>query len=581
MLTKNWVFVSVAAVFVALSAGNVNAAGEKDSPAKSTKSVPGNVAGNYLSGEFARSKGNMEDAIRYAQRVHRQQPENMTIAVQLEGMLLLQGKVEDALAVAKEIHEASKKLPAKDPAKDPLADLLLTLDAMKNDKPDAAANQLNAALEAGSTQLWVPLARGWVNIAQGKMDKPLAVSGGTTDAGRAAPLINYHLALINAQGGFKEQAAKNFKEAVPDAKNPSLRVMRQLIAFSDKNNSPKILAPVIKTFRDANPGIKDDEDITAITTPKDGLAELLYSMGGLMYAAGGLNDAAIYLQLALYIKPGLTEASIALGDSYSELQYYALASDAYAQVPATNKYYSKGQLRIALNEERAGKEKEAIARLDNLAAQDTASPDALIAKGDVLRMHERFAEATDAYTQALKRIAKPQANHWSIYFARGSSFERQGKWPEAERDLQQALDLKPDQPDVLNYLGYGWLEHGEHITQARDMIAKAVKLRPNDPQIVDSMGWALYLHGDYKQATAYLEKAIELLPADPTVNDHLGDAYWRMGRKNEARFQWERSLTFAPEPKLADTIRKKLKDGLPPTATLAETAPAAGKTATP
>ncbi|MBY0406879.1 MAG: tetratricopeptide repeat protein, partial [Rickettsiales bacterium] len=170
-----------------------------------------------------------------------------------------------------------------------------------------------------------------------------------------------------------------------------------------------------------------------------------------------------------------------------------------------------------------------------------------------------------------------ESTDWPILFARGSCLERLGRWPEAEKDLQAALALKPDQPDILNYLGFAQLEHGEDLDEAREMIARAVAARPGDAQIIDSMGWVLYLQGEYEESLAYMEKAVELLPSDPTVNDHLGDVYWRLGRKTEAQFQWNRALSYAPEPKLVEAIQKKLKDGLPEASkplSTASTAPA-------
>jgi Flp pilus assembly protein TadD len=201
------------------------------------------------------------------------------------------------------------------------------------------------------------------------------------------------------------------------------------------------------------------------------------------------------------------------------------------------------------------------------------SIDAWVTKGDLLRIHGHFADAVVAYSEPLKRLPELGDDAWAILFARASCLDRLGKWPEAEKDLQQALVLKPDQPDVLNYLGFTRLEHGESLQEAGVMIAKAVKARPNDAQIVDSMGWVLYLQGAYQEATQYLEKAVELLPGDPEVNDHLGDVYWRLGRKTEARFQWERSLSFSPQDKLSNSIHKKLKEGLPPPNTMADSIP--------
>ena len=344
-----------------------------------------------------------------------------------------------------------------------------------------------------------------------------------------------------------------------------------------------MLTPLVVAWRESHPA-DDGVPIPDITTAQDGAAEMMYTMGGIMLGADLSSDAAVYLQLALYVRPDFPDATLALGDAYTDLKQYAWSDAAYEKIPAGNRLYFAAQLHIAGNEDRIGQPKEAMARLDRIIAQFPASAEPLIIKGDLLRTHERYAEAVEIYSQALGRLPKINSTHWPLLFARGACYDRLDKWDLAEKDLRQALVLKPEQPDVLNYLGYRLLELGKNIAEARTMIEVAVKARPDDAQIVDSMGWVLYLTGDYTGATDYLEKAVELLPGDATVNDHLGDVYWRLGRKTEARYQWERSLTFSPEAKVAGNIHKKLKDGLPPVAA-AEIRPSASaehtNTATP
>jgi Flp pilus assembly protein TadD len=142
-------------------------------------------------------------------------------------------------------------------------------------------------------------------------------------------------------------------------------------------------------------------------------------------------------------------------------------------------------------------------------------------------------------------------------------FEKTKQWQQAEADLQTALTLRPDEPSLLNFLGYSWIDRGENLPMARAMVERAVELRPRDGYIVDSLGWALYTLGDYEAAVAKLERAVELKPGDPTINDHLGDAYWRAGRRNEARFQWMRALRSADEETDKGAIQAKLDKGLP------------------
>ena len=172
--------------------------------------------------------------------------------------------------------------------------------------------------------------------------------------------------------------------------------------------------------------------------------------------------------------------------------------------------------------------------------------------GDLLRGEDRFAEAEAAYTRALQRLPAIDRRHWRLLYARGIAYERTKRWPQAEADLLKALELEPEQPFVLNYLGYSWVDQGLNLDRAKAMLHRAVELRPEDGFIVDSLGWAYFRLGEHDKAVTYLERAVELEPGDPVINDHLGDGYWRVGRTREARFQWQRALTFEPEPELVD-----------------------------
>jgi len=154
------------------------------------------------------------------------------------------------------------------------------------------------------------------------------------------------------------------------------------------------------------------------------------------------------------------------------------------------------------------------------------------------------------------------ADYWQIHYVRGMSYEQLGEWEKAEADLLAALDFDPDNPYVLNYLGYSWADMGINLERSKEMIQQAVRLRPQDGYITDSLGWVLYRAGDYMDAVPHLEKAVELLPYDPVINDHLGDAYWKVGRRLEARFQWERARNHSEDQELIDTIADKMINGI-------------------
>ena len=215
--------------------------------------------------------------------------------------------------------------------------------------------------------------------------------------------------------------------------------------------------------------------------------------------------------------------------------------------------------------EESGRSEEAIATLRSLyESENDLEP--LIKIGDIYRRAEQFDAAIAAYDEAQAAIGEDNIlpDYWHLYYVRGMALERNGNWERAEQDLQAALDFKPDQPYILNYLGYAWADQGKNLDKAREMIQKAAKLEPNDGYITDSLGWILYRDGEYKQAVKHLEKAVELLPYDPTINDHLGDAYWKVGRKLEAKFQWERAKNhIKDDEKLMAAIDHKLEQGLP------------------
>jgi Flp pilus assembly protein TadD len=240
-----------------------------------------------------------------------------------------------------------------------------------------------------------------------------------------------------------------------------------------------------------------------------------------------------------------------------------MAIKVYERVPGDSPLHRNALIQMAANLDTLERPEEAKKHLRKLIAENPKDLEAIMALGNVLRSHKEFAECADNYTKAIDLVKNPTKANWTLFYFRGICYERSKEWPKAEADLKKALELYPDQPHVLNYLGYSWIDQGVNLDKGMEMIKLAVSKRPDDGYIVDSLGWAYYRLGNYEEAVKYLEKAIELKPEDPTINDHLGDAYWRVGRVLEANFQWAHARDLKPDQDELPKILEKLKNGLP------------------
>ncbi|MCE2926369.1 MAG: tetratricopeptide repeat protein [Rickettsiales bacterium] len=512
------------------------------------------LTGSFLASQFARSSGDIDGAIHYLKRVHKKQPDDIEIAGQLISLMLLDGQVKEASQIVSKLKNGFEK--------DPLILLVRILHEIKDNNINQAAAYVDDAFESGVGQLWLPLISSWIDVVQYPPTEPVTIQQFSGNLSRSVPILHYQLALINEHAGFYEAAAGNFKDAIENPKNPPTRVMEQLLRFYSQHESPALLKPIVVDYLAIHPEMAVGGKLPKFSI-QDGVAEVLYSMGSVMRAAGIAHDALAYLQLALFVKPDLQVAHMALGDAYGDAMMYERANTkAYSKIKAGDRNYANAQIRYAVNLERLGDLPAALRSLDKLSKDKNTVNLALTTKGDLLRSNHRYDEAIHAYSSVLNSFDQLGKDDWALLFARAVCFERTGKWEDAENDLLKALVVSPDQPDVLNYLGFSWLVRGYKVEEASGMIEKALAARPNDPHIIDSMGWALYIRGQYNDAAKYMERAVSLIPSDPTVNDHLGDIYWKLGRKTEARYQWERSLSYKPDEKLAQLIAKKLENGL-------------------
>lgn len=298
----------------------------------------------------------------------------------------------------------------------------------------------------------------------------------------------------------------------------------------------------------------------AMPTIREGAARAMMAPAAAMIGEKQPELALAYLRLALRLDPARDEAMVLVGDVMAATGDPAAARDAYAKVPATSVNYADARAKLAWSYQLAGDSVSALRMAAEAAAANPDDRDAAITQADLLRANDRYAEAA----QVLDGLIAKQGERadWRLLYMRGVSLERAGRWADAEKDLTRALAQQPNEPELLNYLGYTWIDRGERLDQALDMVRRASEANPHSGAMVDSLGWAYYRLGDYKTAVEKLELAVELEPADPEINNHLGDAYWRVGRRREAQFQWNRVLTLEPNAATRAAVEAKLKSGL-------------------
>jgi len=234
-------------------------------------------------------------------------------------------------------------------------------------------------------------------------------------------------------------------------------------------------------------------------------------------------------------------------------------------VPVDDPQYLAVQLAKANALARSGDVSDAVASLQNLARERPESVLVHSALGDQFRREEQFEQAEAAYTRAIDLLGTIEERHWVLLYTRAITLERLGEWERAEPEFRRVLEFVPDEPQVLNYLGYSLIDKGLKLDEALGMIERAVEAEPDSGYIVDSLGWAYYRLGRYDEAVPVMERAVELMPTDPILNDHLGDVYWAVGREREARFQWRRALSFAPHPDMdVEQVLRKIEEGKTP-----------------
>ena len=522
-------------------------------------------AGSYLAARHAGQQRDASAAAAYYRSALRRDPKNQELVDRTFLSLLVGGDIEDAVKFADRILANDKN--------DRVARLAAGVRGIKEKQYAPARANLAQSIRGPITDLTATLLSAWAMAGAKDPKGGVAAIDKLTGPDWYGIFKDLHAGLILDATGNAKDAGKRLANAYK-LDSSALRVVEAYGAWVSRNQSPKEALEVFETFEKVLPHhplidasiakLKAGEKLPLlVTAPQAGAAEALYGLGASLGRRGGEDLGLVYLQLSLYLAPTHPLALLSLADLYESLKKPQFAIKVYERVPANSPLHRNATIQMATNLDSLERTDDAKKELRGLIAENPKDQEALIALANILRSRKDYKECGDAYSQAINLIPAPQKNHWVLFYFRGICHERSKQWPKAEADLKKALELFPDQPHVLNYLGYSWVDQGINLDEGMSMIKRSVAQRPDDGYIVDSLGWAYYRIGDYEEATKQLERAIELKPEDPTINDHLGDAYWRIGRRLEAGFQWAHARDLKPDPDELPKILEKIKNGLP------------------
>jgi tetratricopeptide (TPR) repeat protein len=524
------------------------------------------TSGSYLAARHASVERDAASAATFYRSALRTDPKNNELLDRAFISSLADGDIEESVKLADRILTVDKT--------NRVARLVIGVRDLKQKKYASAQTNLNQSIRGPITDLVATLLSSWA--ASGAGDVKGAVANIDKLAGPEwYPIFkDLHAGMILELAGKEKEAGVRLERAYK-LEDSMLRVSDDYARWLSRNKDAASAMAVYEAFDKKLPrhplvqqAMRETEAGKKLPpiadSPQAGAAEALYGIGSTLTRRGGEDLALVYLQLALYLVPNHPMALLSLADLYESVKRPAMAIKIYERMPASSPLKRNAQIQLAIDLDAADRTDEAIKILMGVTAEDPRDIEAVMALGNIQRGRKKFADCVATYSQGIDILPKAtDKNTWVYYYYRGICEERDKRWNKAEADMRKALDLQPEQPHVLNYLGYSWIDQGINLDEGMKMIKRAVDQRPDDGYIVDSLGWAYYRIGNYEDAVKNLERAIDLKPEDPTINDHLGDAYWRVGRTLEAKFQWAHARDLKPEPEDLPKIEAKIEHGMP------------------
>lgn len=523
------------------------------------------LTGALLSAQVADADNDVPDMVAFYKQALGFDVGNTTFEQNLLMGLISNGQFEEALTYAEKLKAV--------PEIERISRVALAIDAVSKQQWDDAETLLKLSQQSDLDRLVTSLMTGWVKLGAGKSADAVAAIAKIQGPQWVELFKSIHKALILDASGDKVAAAAAYEDAANStevATQPDswLRMMESYARFYARDGKKDLalgiiargleIAPERPPLIDLKKAVETGAPLgLLVPDAKAGIAEVLFDIGSAVRREGSEQFSKMYLQMALAARPGNDATLLELASIAESLKQPEIAISYYTQIPDGSPYKRGAELQRGLNLADSDKNDEAIALLTKLMEADPTDPRAYTALGGVQSSTKNFTAAAATYDKAIGEIGAPERKDWNLFFQRGIAHDRTKSFPIAEESFKAALKLYPDNPQVLNYLGYSYVDKNINLDEALGMIRKAVELRPDDGYIVDSLGWAYYRLGKFDDAAKQLLDAIRLRPDDATINDHLGDAYWRVGRKLEANFQWQHALDAKSDD--VDNVKIKAK----------------------
>ncbi|MCB1482158.1 MAG: tetratricopeptide repeat protein [Rhodobiaceae bacterium] len=555
---------TLAAGILAFSVAHIPAtfASESDGPVPSRSFV-----GNYLAGRFAAQERDKDAAALFLGAALQQSPEDPSLIDQAFVASLSAGKFEDAVENAKALLKID--------GDNRLARIAVAADALRGRQYAQVSKIMEAGFENPLAKITGTFIHAWSEMGAGHKPEALSLVDKMDDLGNGdlRRIKDYTYGMLAEFSGQNDVALSAYERAYEVAPG-NVRIVEALARMSARAGDFDHARELAQEYEQRAPGHPLMTRILAsvaekrvppspATTPQAGAAETIFTIGSALGRDASDEMAVMFYQMALLLQPDAPLPLSGLAGYFDAVEDYDAALATLDRMPADAPQYISTQVSKARILDKTKHTDEALEILDSLAI---ASPgrEVFLARASILHGQKRYLDAADAYSRAIAATGEVRDADWYLFYYRGMVRERAKQWTRAEQDFKRALKLNPEQPNVLNYLGYSWIDQGLNLDEALKLVKRAVELRPKDGDIVDSLGWAYYRLGRYEESVKTLERAIELRPEEPVIHDHLGDAYWKVGRKFEAHFQWQHALDIKPDDaELVTAIEAKMKDGLP------------------